>query len=378
MQAYVYTDKSLARYAGRFVWLSLNTENAKNAAFLKKWPIPALPTILVLDAKRDAVTLRYIGGATVPQVRSMLDDADKSYRARAQSAADKAVAKADRLAAEGKQEESAKAFEEALANAPKNWPSYGRVVESLLFAYVMSNQTDRCIQRALEIYPSVKGTASAANVAINGLSCAADLPEENPKRVETINKLEKIALEVFNDPKVAMADDDRSGFYTVLIEIRRVLKDEAGEKKLTGEWARFLEEAAARAKNPEQRTVYDSHRVSAYISEGTPEKAVPMLEQSERDFPQDYNPPARLAVIYRNMKQYDQALAAGNRALALVYGPRKLQVLTTLADIYVDMGDKKAARETLQQAVDFAKALPEGQRSERRIASIEKRLQSIQ
>ena len=36
MKAYVYTDKSLERYAGRFVWLSINTEDAKNAAFLKQ------------------------------------------------------------------------------------------------------------------------------------------------------------------------------------------------------------------------------------------------------------------------------------------------------------------------------------------------------
>ena len=38
MRAYVFTDKGLERYAGRFVWLSVDTENAKNADFLTKYP----------------------------------------------------------------------------------------------------------------------------------------------------------------------------------------------------------------------------------------------------------------------------------------------------------------------------------------------------
>ncbi|MEA2488293.1 MAG: hypothetical protein QOH21_85, partial [Acidobacteriota bacterium] len=128
----------------------------------------------------------------------------------------------------------------------------------------------------------------------------------------------------------------------------------------------------------EQRAVFDPHRLSAYIEVGTPEKAIPMLEQSEREFPDDYNPPARLAYVYKAMKQWDQALAASDRALARVYGPRKLQVLTLRTDIFLGKGDKKAARETLQQAIEFAKALPAPQRSEQRIKMFEKRLAEIQ
>src|SRR5215210_7319400 len=113
MRAYVYTDKSLERYAGRFVWLSINTEDAKNAAFLKRYPIPALPTLLVLDPQRDAVTLRYVGGTTTPQLRKLLDEAEVKYGNRARSAADAALVKADRLASDGKHAEAAKSYEEA-------------------------------------------------------------------------------------------------------------------------------------------------------------------------------------------------------------------------------------------------------------------------
>ena len=90
-----------------------------------------------------------------------------------------------------------------------------------------------------------------------------------------------------------------------------------------------------------------------------------MLEQSERDFPEDYNPPARLAIAYRAMKKWDEALAASDRALSRVYGPRKIVVLQARADIYAKKGDLAAAKKTWGEALATAEALPKEQRSER-------------
>ncbi|HEX2062752.1 MAG TPA: thiol reductase thioredoxin [Thermoanaerobaculia bacterium] len=373
MKAYVYTDKSLERYAGRFVWLSINTEAAANASFLKRYPIPALPTILVLDPKRDAVALRYIGGATLPQLKKMLDDAEGTYRARYEAAADKLLGEADRLASEGKQAEAAKTYDSAIRSAPGRWPRLGRAAESLMYALSMASDHERCVKRAIELYPRLKGTPASANVAATGLSCALQLKSE-----ADVLRLEAFTREAFDNKKIEISDDDRSSLYMALIEARDFEGDDEGVVALKAEWSAFLDDAAARAKTPEQRTVYDSHRLTAYLDLGMPEKAVPMLEQSERDFPDDYNPPARLAWAYKAMKEYDKALAASDRALAKVYGPRKLAVLSVRADIYVAKGDMKAARETLVEAIEFAKSLPEGQRSERRIAAFEKRLAEMQ
>jgi tetratricopeptide (TPR) repeat protein len=378
MKAYVYTDASLERYAGRFVWLSLNSEDPKNATFLKRYPIPALPTLLVLDAKHDTVVLRYTGGATVPQLQKLLGDAEKTYRAKGQSDADKLLAKGDRLASDGKQTDAAQAYDEAIAAAPKSWKGLGRTSEALLFALSMSDQNERCATRAIELYPRVKGTASAPNVASTGLSCAVALDTENPKRVGWMKTLEDATRETFADKSIEMSGDDRSGLYIALIDARDAAGDDEAVVKLKNEWATFLEGAAAKAKTPEQRAVYDSHRLSAYLELGTPEKAIPMLEHSERDFPDDYNPPARLAAAYKAMKEYDKALAASTRAMEKVYGPRKLNVMSVRTDIYVALGDTKAAKETLQAAIDYAKALPEGQRSATRIAAFEKRLAAMQ
>ncbi|HYI09117.1 MAG TPA: tetratricopeptide repeat protein [Thermoanaerobaculia bacterium] len=378
MKAYVYTDKGLGRYAGRFVWLSINTEAAVNAAFLKKYPIPVLPTLIVLDPKRDSVALRYAGGATVPQLSKLLDEAEATYFARARSAADKLLVTGDAASSEGKHGPAAKAYTEAIAAAPRKWSSLGRAAEALVFAHSMANAGIACAEQAVSLYPRVKGTVSAANVAAVGLSCAAGLDKAEPKRGTLLDKLEKATRETFDNPKIVLSDDDRSGLYLALIEAKDATGDDEGAIGLKAEWSAFLEGAAARAKTPEQRTVYDSHRVSAYMELGTPEKAIPMLEQSERDFPGDYNPPARLALAYKEMKEYDKALAASDRALARVYGPRKLSVLSVRADIYLAKGDPKAARETIVQAIELAKSLPEGQRSDRRIASLEKRLAGMQ
>jgi tetratricopeptide (TPR) repeat protein len=373
MRAFVFTDKALERFAGRFVWLSINSEAAANAAFLKRYPIPALPTMLVIDPQKDAVTMRFVGGATVPQLAKMLD----GVLAKTQSPSDLLLSKGDRLASDGKPEDALAAYEDALAKAPKSWRNFGRAAEALVVTASIAGKSEACATRAAELYPRLRGTPSGANVAATGLSCAAGLDEKNAKRAELLATLEKAAKEAFGDPKVTVSADDRSGMYLALIDARHAADDDAGVAALTAQWSAFLDDAAAKAKTPAQRTVFDSHRLSAYLNLETPEKAIPMLEQSERDFPDDYNPPARLVVAYKAMKQYDQALAASDRALKHVYGPRKLAVLSARTDLYEAMGDKAAARRTVEESLAYAKSLPEGQRSERRIAALEKKLAAM-
>jgi tetratricopeptide (TPR) repeat protein len=102
-----------------------------------------------------------------------------------------------------------------------------------------------------------------------------------------------------------------------------------------------------------------------------------MLEQSAKDFPQDYNPPARLAHVYFLLKRYDEAMASSDRALSLVYGPRRIRVLSERAEIQQARGDRAAARKTLEEAVRFADGLPEGQRNEEQVVSLRRKLDAI-
>src|SRR5207247_4887944 len=117
-----------------------------------------------------------------------------------------------------------------------------------------------------------------------------------------------------------------------------------------------------------ERTGFDPRRLGAYLAAGQAATAVPMLQQSEKAFPDDCNPPARLAVAYLNLKRYDEALAANDRAMAkpMADGPRRLLYFQTRVDILTGKGDHPAAKKTLEQAIAYAQALPEGQRSDAR------------
>ena len=99
--------------------------------------------------------------------------------------------------------------------------------------------------------------------------------------------------------------------------------------------------------------------------------------QSERDLPNDYNPPARLGVVYRTVGKYDEALAAYDRALEKAYGPRKIGILRGKSDTYALKGDKEAAKRTLEEAIRYAESLPEGQRSDATILSLKKKLETL-
>jgi tetratricopeptide (TPR) repeat protein len=379
MRAFVFTEKSLTRHARRFVWLEIDTEKRQNAALKKRLGVPALPTYFVVDPVSEQVALRWVGGFTVGQLDRLLEDGAAAVRARVDgSSVEAALARADRLYGEGRDSLAVLAYREAMAQAPPGWPRYPRVVEALLFALGRTGDDAAAAELAREAYPRVRGTASGANVAGSGLSAALSLSDSAPGRATLVASFEAGVREVLADTTLGIADDDRSGLYLGLLDARRDAKDEEGVKRVAAEWSAFLEGAAVRAKTPEQRTVFDSHRLSAYRELGQLERAIPMLEAAERALPADYNPPARLATAFLWMKRWDEALAPSDRALAKAYGPRKLGIYSTRADIFSGKGDREAARRTLEEALAYAEALPPGQRSENAIAGLRKKLEALQ
>ncbi len=376
MRAFVFTDESLSKRAGQFVWLSVNTELAKNTGFLKKYTVQAYPSFFVISPETETVAYRWMGGATVAQLQKILDDGRRAVRP-GRGDFETALARADRLYGAGKNAEAADSYRRALSLAPKGWDRYGRTVESLLFALDSTHDAEGCARAAFEAYPKLSRSASLANVAAAGLGCALELPAEKPGRAQLVASLEKATLESMANPRLVMSADDRSSLYQVLIDAREDAKDEAGQRKTTEEWSAFLDAEAARAKTVEQRSSLDPHRLLAYLALKTPEKAVPMLEASERDLPQDYNPPARLALAYKNMGKFDDALAASDRALSKAYGPRKVGILRTRADIYQAMGKPEMAASTLEDAIGYSEKLPDEQKSDAQIASLRKKLAEV-
>lgn len=231
---------------------------------------------------------------------------------------------------------------------------------------------------ARQAFPGLAHTPSAANLATSGLDAALSMPDSLPGRKDLVAALEADARQVLADEMLAIAGDDRSGLYLTLLGARKDAKDEPGAKRVAEEWSAFLDRAAAQAKSPEQRAVYDVHRLTAYMELGQVERALLMLEASERDLPDDYNPPARLAVAYRALKRWDEGLAASDRALARAYGPRKLGIYSTRADLYSGKGDRDSARRTLEEALAYVDGLPPEQRSQSAIVGLRKKLEALE
>ena len=380
MRAFVFTDKALGRQAGRFVWLSINTEKRENAAVLAKYPIQASPTLFVIDPVAEKVVLKYVGGATVTQLQRILDDgaraAGHGRHGREDRKPDDWLAKADAFYSAGQNKEAAEAYRAALKGMATTSPSYPRTVESLLFALSVSRQHEACAGVAKDAYPHLRVSPSAANVAGSGLDCALAMEKTAVSRAALVSALAEDAREVLRGPRKGLAVDDVSGLYLTVAEERDSASDAAGKTKVLEELAAYLEGEAAKGRTPEARAAFDPHRITAYLELGQPERGIPMLEASERDFPDDYNPPARLALAYRGMKKYDEALAASDRALLLAYGPRKLVILNVRADIYDKKGDAAGAKKTREDALAWAESLPKEQVSERQIAALRKRLET--
>ncbi len=378
MREFVFTDASLGKRAGQFVWLEVNTEDGKNAAFLETLTADALPTFAVIDPRDESIPLRYVGSLTVKQLHAFLDEGRILVRGGGGSGtdADRALRAADRAYGAGRYAQAAEAYRTALGAAPPAWPSYNRAVESLVYSYQRTKEHARCLELAQAAVPRLGGSPSELVVGLAGLDCALALGDETTGKAEKVGAAEAVLRGVLAKPGLPAAADDVSGAYGSLIEARKEAKDAPGARGTAEQWAAYLEGEAAKARTPGQRTVFDSHRLSAYLELEAPDKAVSMLQQSERDFPSDYNPPARLAVAYQAMKRWDEAIAASDRALRLAYGPRKLRVYGTKVDVLAARGDVAGARRTLEEALACAEALP-GPAREQRIAAVRKKMATL-
>jgi len=96
MKAFVFTDASLSSRAGQFVWLSLDGENPRNAAVVKRLKVSAYPTLFVIDPATEQVAIRWLGGATLPQLGTLLESGRAAIKS-GRSGMDAQLALADSL-----------------------------------------------------------------------------------------------------------------------------------------------------------------------------------------------------------------------------------------------------------------------------------------
>lgn len=319
------TDPSLAPLANEYVWLSVDTEKEQNAAFVAEFTHDALPTLWVIDPADEHVVMRWAGTVTAKELRALLSSPPAGVAA---------------------------VHDRTLAAARHDEPA--------------------CARLAAAEAPKLPRGTPRADVVAAGLACAraAKLESEG-------DTLLAIAIEDATSGGAVLLADDRSALFEEIVETKKARGDEAGARAFAERWAAMLEAEAEKATTPRARAVFDAHRLEAYLALGAPERALAMLEESEREMPSDYNPPARLAVALLEMGRLDDAAAAIERAKARVYGPRVMRVLAVAADIAKARGDRDAERASLEEALARTAnaVLTPGQKRVR--ASLERRLSDL-
>jgi tetratricopeptide (TPR) repeat protein len=335
MRAFVFTDESLRRVSTRFVWLSLDTEREDNAPVVSKLDVRVLPTLFVIDSASDQVALAWPGSLTARELAALLDD--------------------------------------AYAGAGPRGPL---AVDALVTRLSDDKRLSECVSTGADEAPRMPPGTALADVLRCAIGCAEDLPAEAPERGR-LTELAALGERVVSDASQPILADDRSDLYDYVVGALRELGRTRDAKRLARAWASFLEGEAARASTPAARVVFDAHRLLAYLAIDQPQRALPMLKRSERDFPSDYNAPARLGAAYLAMKRYDDALAASSRALERAYGPRKLRLWSLQTDILLAKGDTPGARLALRAAIDFAKTVPLTGSYPRFLETLEKRLADL-
>jgi tetratricopeptide (TPR) repeat protein len=361
MREYVFPDASLQRFGPRFVWLAIDTEREGSAAFLAKFPVKGLPTLFVIDPASEQPVVAWPGSLTATELAPLLEDAETAVKGggAAAGAGDASVAllRGHKASADGKTAEAIDAYRGALAAAPADWPRRAEAIDALVSRLADDKQLGACVTTAAEQAPKMPPGTALADVVRLGLECGSDLPKKAPEQ-SRVAELATLGARVAGDTAQPILADDRSDLYDYVMHAMRDLGREDEAKKLAASWSAFLDDQAAHAATPAARAVFDAHRFLAYVALGAPERAVPMLEQSARDFPDDYNPPARLAAAFLAMKKYDDAIAAAKRALDKAYGPRKLRIWSVEADVYEAKHDRAGAKKALSDALDYAKTIP--------------------
>jgi len=378
MQHYVLNDPALAPLGDRVVLVELDTDKAENAGFLEKYSVNVWPTFFVIDPATGKATGLWPGSASVNEFRAFVQDGLAAIDAKGANpdSPEALSATAKSLQATGDWTGAAKQYARVVENAPADWPRRNEALMGWLFSLSQAGDDAACVKVGRAHLAEVRGAAVPADYSAILLDCAGEAKAGDAKlaHTEAVARLQDFTA---NPPADASADDRADAWNTLSYALADD-GDEAGSRHAQEQRLAILEKAAAGIKDPLLAQTFDYARAQAYVALDRGDEAVAMLEAREKELPDSYEPPARLASALAKMDRLPQALTAVDRAIAKAYGPRKLLYVRQKADIQSRMGDHAGEVATLEQEVAGYEALPKGQARPDALADAKKRLAEAQ
>jgi thiol-disulfide isomerase/thioredoxin/predicted negative regulator of RcsB-dependent stress response len=373
MRHFVFTDPALDGLAKRAVFVAIDTDKDKNKQVVAALKPQAWPTFMALDPKDETLIAELVGSAVAPEFSAFVEQA-------VQALADKRAGKdttlvtlthADQEGTMGHAKEAIAGYEKALATAltPQ---ARGRIAYSLVNALSAAHDEAKCRKVALAEAAKIPGTYFEAALYDSAIDCS-----DGGKALSTA---ERDSVRTHLQQAVAgtlYTTDDKSDLYGALAELAESAGDKAGATKLENDRLAMLEDAAAHAPNKAAARTFDAHRAELYIDLGRPDDAIKLLQQSEKDAPQDYNPPARLARAYFVKGDLAQAKVAIARAKKLVYGPRSAVIYLLDGDILAKAGDKPGAHAAYVQAQKILEVEAKSPGVTMRLKDLDKKLAAL-
>ena len=327
MRAFVLADPALASLAGQFVWLDLNTDLTSNEPALQKHEADALPTFLVVDPKDESVVLRWVGGFTVPQAEAFLEEAREKLR----SAAAARPRRLTRRSIAPTGSTASATTRPRPRRTVRRWPRHrpaGRATTAR--SRRCSTPTSRprpgteAVALARETLPRLAGHALGADRRHRRARRRRRAAEGRPGRARGDRRARGRAAQGDRGREAGRGRRRPLGRLPVAARRAQERGRRRGARRVAEEWASVPRAARPpQATTPEARAVFDSHRLSAYLELGQPEKAIPMLEQSAKDLPGDYNPPSRLARAYAADRAVGQGVRGVRQGALARPGPRQ-------------------------------------------------------
>jgi tetratricopeptide (TPR) repeat protein len=372
MQTTVFTDPAFAADAPKFVFAALDTDREVNAEPVGKFAPSAWPTFYVIG-NDEVVLARFVGAASVSQFRDFLASGARAA-AGGGAAADARLLGGQRALAKKDFTTADEELTAALAAMPEGWPRREELLADLMLVKRKRGDTKACLELADKYLENVGSSALSTNFIASAVECATEMegPGPAPGPGDETKDARGTAIRdrgiarwkaLLADAKSPLSVDDRA---EALGYLRDAL-DSAGKhdeaKQVAEQLRTIVDEAYAKAPTPLGKMTYIWPRAEVYAYLERPLDLVADYEALAKALPEEYDPPARLGWLYLRAGKLPEAATWTERALGLVYGPRKGRLLTQRAEIAKAAGDAATERRYREQAVKLWESLPPGQQS---------------
>ncbi len=363
VQRTVLNHPSLAPFAEQFVWVTLDTDKPENAAAIRIYPPVAWPTFYVIDPKQGSVLTRFVGAPSLKQFTDILSttkvisvDSQKSSQTE-----DLLMTQAHRAEQVGAWTKAEPLYRQALRVAATDWPRRPDVLTSLIRGHVRAGTCLQIMDVIRTESRRIGGSASGTDFANYAHLCLELLPHSTD-RMRLLQTLEEQVLSAVNQSR-HLSVDDRSD----ALHLLRKMAITQGKKALAQQFAerqrKLLDQAIRSASSPKLAMAYNWPAAEVYTFLGIPDQLIATLQRSVNQLPDEYDPPYRLAWILLQAHQLDQALILAQKALTLVYGPRKARVYDLIADIEHNRDNREGELNARRGTISVLKNLPEGQQN---------------